>query len=797
MMKKAEEQEKKRKQKEKEKEFKRAQLAHKRMQKDALKGRVTALGKMDRTIAIKQAQGEQVQWYHDWRKTVEDKRYLTKNDFTGVKTHYANYCQTAGVPYSESNITYVTNVYVSSFNREATYYRRMRHDYPRYHYWMYHHHYGGYHHGYYSWTSYSDFSDRHHDYGKEPDAAQEAKLEEDMAEERMIEGEEAVVEGEEAAVEGEGAALEEAGAAEIVEGEMMEEAAEMEIGDEMEDGFFDLEEGQEDPFEGEEFEDVGGDIDDIEMYAGAEPIDLKDPKDPGGSGPTVMKSQEREEEEARVDAIEAAIKADVEGWAAEWKARMESSVVNVSTQAWSVEEVDRWFTRQWNECGLKAQEKALEISTDLPFVTRMKVYGNEYQPSSTDVTAVTQLSVDRLKALRAFAQRWKGPISACVFIREQVDEEVMGAFLRSMSAKSASRFVISFVYALPTEGDYTEYERMYPINKLRNVALSAAPTDMVFLVDADFVPSPNLYPSISDEDNFAQICDLMEAKRSVLVVPAFEIEKRAAYPSTMEELRDALNGGTAHVFHEQHFAAGHSATDTPRWLYSQAPYEVKYEVNYEPYIIAKKSTLPHYDERFRGYGMNKISHLYNVAADGHHFFVLPGVFITAREHPRSSSWKAMYGKQSSILHRVRIAELFTQFKHECEVRNRMRMQELVDAKVVVPTLDVTISPTQLWAGHASRAPFSSLLNMGKECAPLCGWMSEKWWTSGKEWRVDIAISSSVSPAARPSTYRGLLAERALVRARLVASQMKAGRDLLPPPSIKAEVEKETRVEVRC
>lgn len=48
---------------------------------------------------------------------------------------------------------------------------------------------------------------------------------------------------------------------------------------------------------------------------------------------------------------------------------------------------------------------------------------------------------------------------------------------------------------------------------------------------------------------------------------------------------------------------------------------------YEPYIIANKARLPRYDERFRGYGMNKISHLYEVAASGLHFVVLPHVFL--------------------------------------------------------------------------------------------------------------------------------------------------------------------------
>ena len=54
---------------------------------------------------------------------------------------------------------------------------------------------------------------------------------------------------------------------------------------------------------------------------------------------------------------------------------------------------------------------------------------------------------------------------------------------------------------------------------------------------------------------------------------------------------------------------------------------IEYEEYFEPYIIANKHVLPRYDERFRGYGMNKISHLLNVAAHGFKFNVLPDVFV--------------------------------------------------------------------------------------------------------------------------------------------------------------------------
>lgn len=39
-------------------------------------------------------------------------------------------------------------------------------------------------------------------------------------------------------------------------------------------------------------------------------------------------------------------------------------------------------------------------------------------------------------------------------------------------------------------------------------------------------------------------------------------------------------------------------------------YPVKFASCFEPYVVVEKSVVPMYDERFRGYGMNKASTVY-------------------------------------------------------------------------------------------------------------------------------------------------------------------------------------------
>jgi len=103
-------------------------------------------------------------------------------------------------------------------------------------------------------------------------------------------------------------------------------------------------------------------------------------------------------------------------------------------------------------------------------------------------------------------------------------------------------------------------------------------------------------------------------------------------PSEQHEVAAQLAAGTAEPFHVGRFPKGHRQTDFARWATSTIRYEVDYEECYEPYVIGSRRLLPQYDERFRGYGMNKIQHLYACSAAGLRFVVEPGVFVAAAEH---------------------------------------------------------------------------------------------------------------------------------------------------------------------
>ncbi len=55
------------------------------------------------------------------------------------------------------------------------------------------------------------------------------------------------------------------------------------------------------------------------------------------------------------------------------------------------------------------------------------------------------------------------------------------------------------------------------------------------------------------------------------------------------------------------YPVGHRSTDYPKFFNSSVPYTVKFKTGYEPYILVSRRAMPWYDERFRGYGWDKVT----------------------------------------------------------------------------------------------------------------------------------------------------------------------------------------------
>lgn len=220
---------------------------------------------------------------------------------------------------------------------------------------------------------------------------------------------------------------------------------------------------------------------------------------------------------------------------------------------------------------------------------------------------------------------WKGPLSLALYLSDAEADQFVKFAQSSTILNQRKNVGYHIVFR---EGDF------YPINYLRNIALKFANTEYVFLSDIDFLPSPESYSVLKRAASHLISSD--ESKRA-LVVPAFETQRYRLdeFPRTKADVIRLLDEGTLFTFRYHVWTKGHDATNFAKWRTATTPYKILWEQDFEPYLImAKKDVVP-YDERFVGFGWNKVSHVMELAALETEFVVLPNAFIIHFPHAPS------------------------------------------------------------------------------------------------------------------------------------------------------------------
>lgn len=300
-----------------------------------------------------------------------------------------------------------------------------------------------------------------------------------------------------------------------------------------------------------------------------------------------------------------------------------------------------------------------------------------------DVTIVTQASVDRLPRLQQMASSWPGAISAAVYVptwadpsseehRAEVEDarNAIGALVEEVRrAQPSCCLDIHLVcedpdVPMPIDGR----DKLYPINQLRNVALDFAMSDNVWLLDVDFVPSDFSYERIRAH---AATLATPLSQPTAVVIPAFEVFGDTRAPRDHGSLKQLFDEGTCTGFHVGHFPQGHRATDFSRFFSLEGSfgqsYNVEYEECFEPYVVVRRALCPRYDERFRGYGHNKIQHLFSMHVEGFSFKVAADAFVVSEPHAPSASWTATFSRtpgERDPLQADWVKALYSRFRRE-------------------------------------------------------------------------------------------------------------------------------------
>ncbi|XP_017878682.1 LARGE xylosyl- and glucuronyltransferase 1-like isoform X1 [Ceratina calcarata] len=254
-----------------------------------------------------------------------------------------------------------------------------------------------------------------------------------------------------------------------------------------------------------------------------------------------------------------------------------------------------------------------------PFVLEYEY--NVYAP--TDVALVTQCSVERIPLLEDLSKHWSGTISVALYLTDAEVQNFLEFVRGSIELRNRRNIAYHVVYK---DGD------LYPINYLRNVAMSYISTAYIFQLDVDFLPQYGLHGTLM---SYIVKLNISESDKVALIVPAFETERyRFTFPANKDELLKFLKRGVLYTFRYHVWTQGHAATNYSYWRNTMEPYEVSWEPDFEPYIVVSR-LAPRYDTRFIGFGWNKVSYLTHLTVLGYKYIVLPDTFIIHRPHAPS------------------------------------------------------------------------------------------------------------------------------------------------------------------
>lgn len=170
------------------------------------------------------------------------------------------------------------------------------------------------------------------------------------------------------------------------------------------------------------------------------------------------------------------------------------------------------------------------------------------KPSPPVVCIVTQSSRGRTWNLERICDRWRGPISAAVYVQK-------GPLAAAEAeAEAATRSCAGAVVA--AVGAAAKGEQ-YPVNRLRNVAWENVPraTTHIWVLDVDFWPSADSRHAIAA----AAAGNLGAA----LVVPAFEMDWRYRRPPTRTALARAMPRAIPRTVAELAACLRRAPTDKP------------------------------------------------------------------------------------------------------------------------------------------------------------------------------------------------------------------------------------------
>jgi len=242
------------------------------------------------------------------------------------------------------------------------------------------------------------------------------------------------------------------------------------------------------------------------------------------------------------------------------------------------------------------------------------------------VTLATHSDVNKLFFLNYTMELWPGPVSVCVFIHSKDLHPENIEIINNLRIQWGYRLTVSIFSS----------EDTYPINILRNRAAQKVKTELLFMIDLNFLPDAGLYHTIMDfYDIFVR-----NSHRAVFVIPVFQVNvllgnsskfdfSKFRLPETKKEVVEFMNEELL-VF--RHWENSQVPTDYPKWVVASEFYRVKGNWHYEPYIVVSLKHVPLFDESYIFYGDDTTRWHRHLSFLGFEYWVIPTNFIIHLPH---------------------------------------------------------------------------------------------------------------------------------------------------------------------
>ncbi|KAL3910978.1 MAG: hypothetical protein SGILL_007469, partial [Bacillariaceae sp.] len=190
----------------------------------------------------------------------------------------------------------------------------------------------------------------------------------------------------------------------------------------------------------------------------------------------------------------------------------------------------------------------------------------------------------------------------------------------------------------------------YPVNALRNLALSLVQTTYIMYIDADFWTSEHLYEVLTSENVKTA---LIQDPQLAIVVPAFGLFRQCKewrecpennipeMPFSLKDVFEMFENRQGHIFDPTN-RGGHGSTDYKGWFTQKSssllPISCLQSNRYEPFVMIRYcQDMPPFQASFSGYGKNKVTWMMQTIASGYTLSQVGGAFLVHYPHLDSNS----------------------------------------------------------------------------------------------------------------------------------------------------------------